>query len=82
MHIKLIDCDMRWNLQVLSNLKTMYCSYYTLFKTESCLQGNIRLVGPSSTAVMECGELLGAQGLIQEMVKWCVDNLDNSTLVR
>ena len=69
----------------------MYCSYYTLFKTESCLQGNIRLVGPSgpntiegrvSTAVMECGELLGAQGLIQEMVKWCVDNLDNSTLVR
>ena len=29
-----------------------------------------------STAVMECGEPLVAQSLIQEMVKWCVDNLD------
>ena len=25
---------------------------------------------------MECGGLSVAQGLIQEMVKWCVDNLD------
>ena len=31
----------------------MYCSYYTLFKTESCLQGNIRLVGPSGPNTIE-----------------------------
>ena len=35
-----------------------------------------QLKGEWSTAVMECGGLSVAQGLIQEMVKWCVDNLD------
>ena len=35
-----------------------------------------QLKGEWSTAVMECGGLLVAQGLIQKMVKWCVDNLD------
>ena len=35
-----------------------------------------QLKGEWNTAVMECGGLSVAQGLIQEMVKWCVDNLD------
>ena len=35
-----------------------------------------QLKGEWSTAVTICGEPLVAQGLIQEMVKWCVDNLD------
>ena len=35
-----------------------------------------QLKGEWSTAVMESGGLSVAQGLIQEMVKWCVDNLD------
>ena len=35
-----------------------------------------QLKGEWSTAAMECGGLLEALGLIQEMVKWCVDNLD------
>ena len=38
--------------------------------------------GEWSTAVMECGGLSVAQGLIQEMVKWCVDNLDTKIHVR
>ena len=36
----------------------------------------IQLKGEWSTAVMECGGLLITTTLIQEMVKWCVDNLD------
>ena len=39
------------------------------------------LKGEWSTAVMECGGLSVAQGLIQEMVKWCVDSLDTRILV-
>ena len=35
-----------------------------------------QLKGEWSTAITICGEPLVAQGLIQEMVKWCVDNLD------
>ena len=35
-----------------------------------------QLKGEWSTAVMECGGLLITFTLIQEMVKWCVDNLD------
>ena len=30
---------------------------------------------------MDCGGLSVAQGLIQEMVKWCADNLDTRILV-
>ena len=41
-----------------------------------------QLKGEWSTAVMECGELSAAQALIQEMVKWCVDNLDTRIHVR
>ena len=40
-----------------------------------------QLKGEWSTAVMECGGLSVDQGLIQEMVKWCVDNLDTRILV-
>ena len=35
-----------------------------------------QLKGEWSTVKTICGEPLVAQGLIQEMVKWCVDNLD------
>ena len=41
-----------------------------------------QLKGEWSTAVMECGGLSVAQDLIQEMVKWCVDNLDTKIHVR
>ena len=40
-----------------------------------------QLEGEWSTAVMECGGLSVAQGLIQEMVKWYADNLDTRILV-
>ena len=63
----------------------VYCCYYE--NTDSCPHNGILFVwlvpvvptllkGEWSTAVMECGGLLITTTLIQEMVKWCVDNLD------
>ena len=40
-----------------------------------------QLKGEWSTVVVECGGLSVAHFLIQEMVKWCVDNLDTRILV-
>ena len=40
-----------------------------------------QLKGEWSTAVMECGGL-SVTYLLQEMVKWCVDNLDTKIHVR